>query len=487
MTDTPVRNGIRRSEYFTKAPPPATGHAFEGALPEWYLGPLYGGQSAGAPVLMFDLSKLTWMDYAEMRWHPQVNASLSLMTFMLHQLDWHIECEEQKIADLVEENMRLIWTQLIRAISQAYWCGYSPCVLEWENTREDKIFISKIKDLHPAEANVHWKEVESTYRPPPEYSNKIKPKVRVFDGIDKVGLAYPIPPDHCFYYPLLRENNDYTGRKLLKPAFAPWFFSHLMHLYSNRYFERFGEPVPIGRYPQGDEFMEKGPEAADDKRVTSKQVIERALLQLRSGVSVSLPSERDETASGANEYEYSIEYLESQMRGADFERYLERLDEEISLAIFTPLLMLRSGDRGSLNLGVQHAKTFYTSLNALGFDLKEYIDAYICERIKKFNFTENAPRCEWVPRRLGRDNDETLRAIVTALITNGHAKPNAEEIGVALGLTMEKIKQVLPPGGPNVGEQPGQRDRSGRADRGSLVADGPSNTLGGATPRAVRG
>ena len=178
------------------------------------------------------------------------------------------------------------------------------------------------------------------------------------------------------------------------------------------------------------------------------------------------------------------------MRGADFERYLERLDEEISLAIFTPLLMLRSGDKGSLNLGVQHAKTFYTSLNALGFDLKEYIDAYICERIKKFNFTENAPRCEWVPRRLGRDNDETIRAIVTALITQGHAKPNIDEIGVALGLSMEKIKQVLPPGGPNVARQGpngDQRDRSGRPDRGSLAADGPSNTLGGATPRAVRG
>ena len=196
MTDTPVRNGIRRSDYFTKAPPPATGPTFEGALPEWYLGPLTGQPMAGSPVLMFDLSKLTWMDYSEMRWHPQVNASLSLMTFMLHQLDWTIECEEKKIADLVEENMRLIWTPLIRAISQAYWAGFSPCVLEWENTREDKIFISKIKDLHPGEANVHWKEVESTYRPPPEYSNKIKPKVRVFDGIDKVGLAYPIPPEH---------------------------------------------------------------------------------------------------------------------------------------------------------------------------------------------------------------------------------------------------------------------------------------------------
>lgn len=481
MTDT--LNG--RVSYFTKAPPPAVGPSFEGAKPDWMLGPLMGSMGAGAPVLMFDLSRLTWVDYSEMRWHPQVNASLSLMTFMLHQLDWTIECEEKKIADLVEENLRLIWTELVRGISQSYWAGYSPMVLEWENTREDKIFIDKVKDLHPAEASVHWKEVESTYRPPPEYSNRVKPKVRVFDGMDKIGLGYPIPPEHTFWYPVLRENNDYTGRKLLKAAFAPWFFSHLMHLYSNRYFERFGEPVPVGRYPGGEEFAEKGPEAADDRRVTSKQVIERALLQLKSGVSVSLPSDRDESASGAREYEYDIEYLESQMRGADFERYLERLDEEISLAIFTPLLLMRSGDRGSLNLGVQHTRTWLWSLNALGQDLKEYIDPYICERIKKYNFTENAPRCEWVPRRLGKDNDETLRAIVTALITQGHAKPNIEEIGVALGMTMEKIQQVLPPGGPTgVGEQ---RDRAGRADRGSLAADGPSNTVGGTTPRTVRG
>ena len=200
-----------------------------------------------------------------------------------------------------------------------------------------------------------------------------------------------------------------------------------------------------------------------------------------------------ESASGAREYEYDIEYLESQIRGADFERYLGRLDEEISLAIFTPLLLLRSGDRGSLNLGVQHAKTWYTSLNALGFDLKEYIDPYICERIKKFNFTENAPRCEWVPRMLGKDNDETIRAIVTQLITQGHAKPNIEEIGVALGMTMEKITELNPAQKLQQQQKEAstngqdQRDRSGRADRGSLTADGPSNTLGGSTPRTVRG
>jgi len=475
-------------QMFRKADPPALGHAFEGARPEWYLGPMTGAQS---PVLMFDLSRLTWVDYAEMRWHPQVNASLSLMTFMLHQLDWHIECEDKKIAAVVEENMRLIWTQLVRGLSTAYWAGCAPLVLEWENTKDDKIFVSKVKDLHPGEASVHWKEVKSSYRPPPEYAKKIKPKVRVYDGIDKLGLDYPIPPEHTLWYPVLREQGDMTGRKLLKSAFAPWFFSHLIHLYSNRYFERFGEPVPIGRYPAGEEFTVPGVNGEDDKRMTSKQVIVDAMLGHRSGVSVVLPSDRDESASGSREYEYDIEYLESQMRGADFERYMERLDEEISLAIFTPLLLMRSGERGSLNLGVQHTKTWLWALNALGHDLKEYIDPYLVERIKAFNSSPNAPRCEWVPRPLGKDNDETIRALAVALTTQGYAKPSIEEMGTVMGLKMEEITQLNPLQKLQKQQKEAsangqdQRDRSGRPDRGSLAADGPSNTVGGSTPRTV--
>lgn len=482
MTDTATATNGSRPQLFRKADPPSLGPAFQGASPDWYLGP----QSATtSPVLMFDLSRLTIWDYAEMRWHPQVNASLSLMTFMLHQMDWRIQCDDRKIADLVEENLRLIWTELVRSISVAYWAGYSPCVLEWENTLDGKVFISKIKDLHPAEATIHWKEVESSYRPPPPYNNSVPPKVQVYDGIDKRGLGYPIPPEHTFWYSLLREQNDWTGRKLLKSAFQPWFFSHLIHLYSNRYFERFGEPVPVGRYPSGEEFTVPGVNGEDDKRMTSKQVIMDAMLNLRSGVSVMLPSDRDESASGANEFEYSIEYLESQMRGADFERYLSRLDEEISLAIFTPLLLMRSGDRGSLNLGVQHTKTWLWSLNALCQDLKEYIDPYLCERIKAYNFTPNAPRVEWVPRSMGKDNEETLRAIVSALITGGYAKPNIEEIGVAVGLTMEQITELTPLQEKAASNGADTRDRSGRADRGSRSSDGPGNTVGGTTPSTV--
>lgn len=470
----------RHPAQFRKADPPKTGDAFN--YTEW------GDQSLlqmpGSTTLMFDVSKLTTSDFRAMRWHPQVNASLSVMSFMIHQMDWRIECEDQKIADVVEENLRLIWTRLIRAMSQSFWAGYSPSILEWENTQDGKhIFVSKIKDLYPEECQVNWKEVESSYRPPNAF-NTIVPKVKVFDGMKKHGLGYPIPPEHTFWYPLMMENGDYTGRKLLKAAFQPWYFSLLIHLYSNRYFERFGEPVPIGRAPFNDDFPIKQTDGSTAV-ITGKQAMEQILMNLRSRGIVVLPSDRDPTAStggGRSEYEYDIEYLESQMRGADFERYLARLDEEISLSIFTPMLLMRSGSVGSNNLGVQHTQTFLWMLNALAGDMKEYIDRYIVERIKAYNFTPNAPKCEWVPKKMGKENVETLRAIISQMISGGMVQADIDQLGEALGLTLKEVRQVTDPqagvtndpNAPANADGVDNRDRSGRVRAG----DGKPRSVG---------
>ncbi len=435
---------MRATHDFRRSELPALGPAFGHSTYDPNLITMPGGAT-----LMFDLNKLTLSDYRAMRWHPQVNASMSLMMFMFHQLDWKIECERPEIAAMVEENMRLIWTRLIRAVvSQALWAGYSPCILEWENESSGRwVFLNKIKDLLPEECEVNWKEVDSSYQPP-EPAQKL-PKVKIYDGIKRFGLSSPIPTELSFWYPLLMENGDYYGRKLLKAAFTPWYFSLLIHLFANRYFERFGEPLPIGRAPFDDDFKFFDPVQNKTVVRTGKQVMEDALMSLRSRAIVTLPSDRDETASsggGRSEYLYDIEYLESQMRGADFERYLARLDEEIALSIFTPMLLMRTGDVGSHNLGVQHTQTWLWSLNAIAGDFKEYFDRYIIRRMVDVNFSPNAPDAYWVPRKMGKDNPESLRAALSAVISSRLATPDLEELGVALGLKLNEVKQLMDKG-----------------------------------------
>lgn len=458
-------DGLPISSEFKKAKSPATGPSFG----QWSGNDVSFYTMPGGGVLSFDLSALTMEDYRAMRHHPQINASMSVLTFMVHQVDWHIECEDQKIADMVEENLREIWTRLVRAMSQAFWAGFSPCALEYENDVQNRqIKITKVKDLIPESCHVNWKEVPGAV-PPGAPPGAIPEKHMVYDGIKQYGSAYPIPVDNTFWYPMLMENGDYYGRKLLKAAFMPWYFSLLVHLFANRYFERFGEPIVYGRAPFDEEIV-----LPNGSTLSGKEAMEDIVANLRNRSVVVLPSDRDPavTSAGANKaYIYELDYLESQMRGADFERYLERLDEEMSLALFMPMLLMRTAGEGSHNLGVQHTQTWLWSLNAITGDMKEYIDRYICERLKAINFTPNAPKCEWVPQKMGKQNAETLRAVVTELVRNGGAKADLEELGTSIGLTLTEVREVTseenPDNDPDVDDrQRTERDRSRTGPRG---------------------
>jgi hypothetical protein len=383
---------------------------------------------------MFDLDRLTLADFRAMRNHYQIHISLMVLTFLMHEIDWRIECADDRIRQHCEENMKMIWTRLVRGICVNHWSGFSPMVLQYENDVSGRrIMIDQVKDLAPEECTVNWKSVNG-YAPP----GHAKPQHKIFDGIKQFGAPWPIPVENCLWVPCLMEHGNYYGRKLLKPAFPSWFFSQIIHLFANRYFERFGEPTPVGRAPLEEVFDMGG-----GVNQTGRQIMENILRNLRNQSVVTLPNDRDITVTNGNKnYEWDIEYLESQMRGADFERYLDRLDEEMSLALFTPVLLFRTADVGSYNLGQAHHSLFMTMLNALAGDIKFYLDRYLLARMVDMNFSPNSPRAEWVPRKLGKDVAENLRVMIQALITQKIAKPDLAELGTALGMTIEEIKEV---------------------------------------------
>lgn len=415
----------------------------------------------GGGTVMFDLSRLTLADFRSMKDHYQINATLAVMTFMVHQMDWKIECDNQKVRDFVTENLKNVWTPFIRAISQAFWAGYSPNVLQWENEiNGNKIVLTKVKDIIPEEAAVNWSTVDG-WAPP----DMIPPKIKVYDGIRVWGQGWPVPTENSFWYPLMMENGDLYGKKLLRPVFTSWYFSLLIHLFSNRYFERFGEPVPVGRASYEDEIDVNG------KKVRGSDLMVQILQNLRNRSVVVLPNDRSPTgATGTgSEYDYDIEYLESQMRGADFERYLMRLDEEMSIGLFTPLLILRTADVGSYNLGTTHWNMYLNMLNAIVGDLKSYADPYILDRMVDFNFGTKAPRARLKFRKMGDDKLELVKLLLQAMISRGTAAPDLDQLGDIAGLTMDEVKNVLgdtpqsdnPPAGGGQASQTKDTGKSG--------------------------
>jgi hypothetical protein len=415
------------SASYKKSAPPKTGDAF---------GPWAGRDVSyatlpGGGIVQFDLSRLTLSDYRSMRDHYQVNASLAVLSFMQHQSDWHIECDDKKLADLCTEMLENNWTQLNRSMSTANWAGYSPNVLEWDNV-DRAVTITKIKDLIPEECAVNWKEVEG-WAPP----GRKKPKFKKYDGIKQWGQGWPTPVENTLWYPMLMENGDYYGRKLLRPAFQSWFFSILVHLFANRYYERFGEPTPIGRAPFDEDVV------VDGKSVSGNTYMLSLLQALRNRSVVVLPSDKSQGSNGNMDFDYTIEYLESQMRGADFERYLTRLDEEISIGLFTPILLLRTSDVGSYNLGVGHMQMYLWMLNAMNADRKQYIDNYILSPMADYNAGPNAKRPKIIFRKLGNTNGDMIQSLLLALVNKDMAKPDIQELGELAGMSLSEIKQTV--------------------------------------------
>jgi hypothetical protein len=412
-----------------KAAPPKLGEAFgnwAGRDVEYLTLP-------GGGVVQFDLSKLTLADFRAMRDHYQVNASLAVLSFMQHQSDFHVVHEDKKIAEHCEENLREIWTGLNRGMSQANWAGYSPNILQWENDANSRtIQLTKIKDLIPEECRVKWDEVDG-WSPP----GRPAPKYKIFGGISQAGSPYPVPVDNSYWYPLLMENGDYYGKKLLRPAFTSWFFSILVHLFANRYYERFGEPVPVGRAP-----FEEDITLPDGTNMPGSHYMLKVLADLRNRSVVVLPNDRTQNDRGTSDFDYELQYLESQMRGADFERYMSRLDEEISLALFTPVLLMRTSDVGSYNLGVGHMQMYLWMLNAMNDDRAVYINKYILSRMVDINFSPKAPRAKIVFRKLGNHNAELLKEMITQLISKDKIEPDLRELGQMTGMTLKQIQQT---------------------------------------------
>ena len=234
-------------------------------------------------------------------------------------------------------------------------------------------------------------------------------------------------------------------------------------MFANRYFERYGEPVVKGRAP-----FENDVQLPDGTKLNGLEYMISVMKDLRNRAVIALPDDKTEMSNGRMEFDYDISYLESQMRGADWERYLTRLDEEISIGLFTPILLLRTADVGSYNLGVGHMQMYLWMLNAMNDDRAQYINKYILSRMTDFNFSVKAPRPRIVFRKLGNQNADVLVQVMKYLTQGGRISFDYKELGEIVGMTVTEVKQTIE---DTSGDSNNPDDPSNEEDNSS-VSDG---------------
>lgn len=385
------------------------------------------------PGEQFRIDNIPISTYRKMRDDYQISACLNVLAFTLQKIDWYFEGGDERTREAAEATMSRIWTQLVKTLAKGFWAGYSAAEKRWNrDAKTGWIIIDKIRDFAPESARVLVDEKGN------------------FTGFKQKagGNEITFDPLYAFWYAHQMEDGNQYGRSVLRPAYKPYYFSELIHLFANRYYERFGEPIVLGTAPTG--------KTVKDKHGNAVEAIDamQALVEgLKSHSSVTIPSDFYEDADMRKIAPmFGIKYLESGMRGFDFTNYLNRLDMEKARAIFIPDLMLGTGRVGSYELGREHKRTFLTGLMGVFDDITGYIQRYIVDPVIRINFGEKteAPKFTYMPLTdLEQDN---LLSIIQAAVRADPTVVDIAELASKLGVPIKTAEELAEKTGSDVGK-----------------------------------
>ncbi len=358
--------------------------------------------------------------YRRMRNDYQIIACLNVIAFTIQKTDWHLEGSTEEVRSKVEKSLKKIWNPLIKSISKSFWAGYSPNAKVFEYDDDLNIInIKKIRDLAPETCRV---KVD-------KYGN--------FIGFVQYlnGHATPedIPAKYAFWYPNMMEDGNLYGRSMLKAAYNPWYFSELMHMFANRYYERFGEPSVMGKAPSTATLKDSEGTQAD-----AMDTIQGIVSGLKSHSAFTIPSDTDENGNPL----FDVKYLESQMRGVDFNTYLNRLDMEKARAIFIPDLLLGTGRVGSYELGKEHKATFLTGLQAIFDDIGSYVQAHIIDQLVDINWGETTEKPKFIHVPFSKVDEDKLVDTVNGILKANPQLLDIQRLADRLGIPLKDAEAV---------------------------------------------
>lgn len=389
------------------------------------------GKSSLAPLTVRNLKGEAWnpekievKTFRKMRNEYQIAACLNVWAFTLRKVDWYLEGGDDEVRDKMEESLRKIWIKVIKIVSKSLWAGYSPATKEFEFDKKLKIINYKdLHDLAPESCRVKVNQSGG------------------FEGFWQLaGLATTlndddlIDPLYAFWYPNMMIDGNLYGESLLRGAYNAWYFSELTHLFANRYFERFGEPAVKGRAP-----ATTVTNASTGENVDAMAMMQEVGEKIKSHSVMTIPSDRDENGN----LMFDIEYMESNMRGVDFNMYLGRLDMEKARAIFVPDLLLGTGRVGSFELGKEHKATFLAAVQGMFDDITEFVQKYLIQPLVEINYgsEKEVPKFRYLP--LTPVDQDTIAKIISEAVRTGSVNLDIEKLARTIGIPTLEADELV--------------------------------------------
>lgn len=351
-----------------------------------------------------------------MRLDPQIALGLAAIKApVMHAVrdgGWWVEGRNADIVGAVAELLRPIVRPLFRSCLNAVEFGHQAHEKVWELRSVGGVAFyayRKLKDLEPGTFELF---VDEHGR---------------YAGLSQPHLAERLPPEKTFVMTLNKEWGNLYGRGRLDAAYEPWYWSGIIYLFANRYFERKGDPAVKAYAP-----AEVRPDPRTGADRNNLDALNDTLASLRGAGSIALPDERDEHGNRR----WDVEYLLDDQRGEMFRSYLEHLDAKKLRALFVPERSLtQDGSVGSHAAARQYADTFLLMEAGLLADIVGQVNEYVVRPLVAVNFGPAAAG-EGVRLATGginRQNDDLLMDVLRLAV-------DAEKSGSKLAELINRAK-----------------------------------------------
>lgn len=357
--------------------------------------------------------------FEEMMKDEEIASCIEALKIMRLSSGWEIvaasdEEKDREIAEFVEWNLKNIegsfeadLFEIMGALEYGISISEKVFGIVKKGKWKDKIYLKALKSKNPKYFNI-WTD---------DFDNILENGVVNISSVD-YGKQYPV--EKFVIYTFRKQFENVFGVSRIRVLYDLWYLKQLWTRAWGIYLEKFGHPVPVGKYPRG-----------YDKELREK--IFEAIKSIKLETAIMIPNDVE------------IDFITTQDKSAPFKEAIEYVNSQIRKVILGQTLTTDTRGVGSYSLGRVHFDILMMYLEQLGKDVaSKAINQQVVRYIVDYNFNDVEDYPEFRFKPLVQQDIEKMIDKYYEGVKNGVIKPISEDeerLREWLGLPKRKVKE----------------------------------------------
>jgi hypothetical protein len=326
-------------------------------------------------------------EHLQMRLDPDVSFAHAIVRAPLINAQFTVESKDPVVKAAVEQEFKRKYRRIAKAGSLALGFGYQVVEKTYKPKRVTVEIGEKLGEAEEKDLGTKWSFDKIKAIDPRTLSLVVDEGKDEWAGVRQNSLLTGrstdavIGPERVSLWSYRSEDvfGDLRGYGKYDDVYSPWWEKIFFELAQGRYYERHGDPTPIGR---ADASYMRG-----DKALDGFELMEDVMQAIKLTGGVILPSLRDDKGN----FKYDLSYLLDDQRGDMFQIPINARALAVRRAFWLTDEVGTEQGSGSRARAEVHADTMSETLESILYDFfEDFVNPQFVDDYVRWNFGEQA-------------------------------------------------------------------------------------------------